>query len=142
MVNKTLGDEIVIMVDDRISRLPVNRVGIINKIYTDNFIDINLDNEILNYVKCFGNPQLEDNCIVFFINNDFNNPIAICEDIGGGGGDTPELKDYVKKKDLIDKTKYDVDLNIQFGASGIDDMIIIDMDIVDHKVSKTINIGG
>lgn len=53
------------------------------------------------------------------------------------GGD----KDYVKKEDLIDPTKYDIDLNLSVGLSGLDDTITIDMDIVDHIVDKTINIG-
>ena len=139
MTNKTLADEIVILVDDRISRLPVTRIGVINKIYEDNFIDINLDNEILTYIKCFGSPNFGDSCIILFADNDFNNPIAICENIGGGG-DTPKLKDYVKKADLINKNKYDIDLNLSFGLKGQDDTIIIDMDIVDHIVNKNINI--
>lgn len=50
-----------------------------------------------------------------------------------------DLKDYVKKVDLIDPTKYGIDLNIDFGVRGVDDNIIIDMDIVDHIVNKTIN---
>lgn len=119
MTDKTLGDEIVILVDDRISRLPVTRIGVINKIYKENFIDINLNNEILTYVKCFGNPKFGDNCIILFMNNDFNNPIAICEDIGGGG-DTPELKDYVKKED--------VDLKFSLEDNG---QVIIGLDIGD-----------
>lgn len=58
---------------------------------------------------------------------------------GGGGGD---LSDYVKKSDLLDKTKYDIDLNLSFGLKGQDDSIVIDMDIVDHVVNKEINLRG
>ena len=52
-----------------------------------------------------------------------------------------DLTDYVKKSDLIDETKYDIDLNLSFGTKGFDDTITIDMDIVDYVVSKIINIG-
>ena len=48
----------------------------------------------------------------------------------------------MRKSDLIDNTKYDIDLNLNFGASGIDDIITIDMDIVDHIVNKQIIVGG
>lgn len=58
---------------------------------------------------------------------------------GGGGGD---LSDYVKKTDLIDKNKYDIDLNLSFGLKGQDDTIVIDMDIVDYIVDKEINLRG
>ena len=58
------------------------------------------------------------------------------------GSSGVELTDYVKKTDLIDNTKYDIDLNLNFGASGMDDVITIDMDIVDHIVNKTINTGS
>lgn len=50
--------------------------------------------------------------------------------------------DYVEKTDLVNKNKYDIDLNLNFGLSGIDDSISIDMDIVNYIVDKTINING
>lgn len=55
------------------------------------------------------------------------------------GGD---LKDYIKKEDLIDNTKCDVDLNLNFGLKGLDDTITIDMGIVDYVVEKIINTNG
>lgn len=54
------------------------------------------------------------------------------------GGGSADLKDYVKKDDLIDNTKFDIDLNLNFGLTGSEDSIIIDMDIVDHIVNKRI----
>ena len=53
-----------------------------------------------------------------------------------------DLSGYVKKSDLIDNSKYDIDLNLSVGLSGLDDTITIDMDIVDHIVNKRIDIGG
>lgn len=58
---------------------------------------------------------------------------------GGGSGD---LSEYVRKDDLIDNTKYDIDLNLDFGLKGQDDTIVIDMDIVDYIVDKEINLRG
>lgn len=63
----------------------------------------------------------------------------IIQDIETGGID---LTEYVKKEDLIDNTKYDIDLDLSVGLSGLDDTITIDMDIVDHIVNKRIDIGG
>lgn len=62
-------------------------------------------------------------------------------DISITGGNT-DLSDYVKKADLINKNKYDIDLNLSFGLKGQDDTIVIDMDIVDHVVNKEINLRG
>ena len=53
-----------------------------------------------------------------------------------------DLSEYVRKDDLLDKTKYDIDLNLSFGLKGEDDTIVIDMDIVDHIVDKTIDLRG
>ena len=52
-----------------------------------------------------------------------------------------ELSDYVTKTDLIDNTKYGVDLDLTFGVRGMQDKIIVDMDIVNYMVSKTMDIG-
>ena len=49
---------------------------------------------------------------------------------------------YLTESDLIDDTKYDIDLDISFGLAGLDDTITIDMDIVNYIVDKTINING
>ena len=52
--------------------------------------------------------------------------------------DNLELPDYVAKSELTDNTKYNIDLDLHFGLRGLDDTIIIDMNIVDHIVNKTI----
>lgn len=52
------------------------------------------------------------------------------------------LSDYVKKDDLTNNAEYDIDLNLNFGLSGLDDNITIDMDIVNYIVNKTINTRG
>lgn len=137
MVERTLGDEIVIIVDDRISRLPVNLECTISKVYKDGFVDVIANNEVLSYIKCIGSPKKDREGVVVFINNDFNNPIVICKSASGGG--SGDFSEYVKKEDLLDNTQYDIDLNLNFGLSGLDDSITINMDIVDHIVNKTIN---
>jgi len=137
MVERTLADEIVVIVDDRISRLPVNLECTISKVYKDGFVDVIVNNEVLSYIKCVGSPKTDSKGVVVFINNDFNNPVVICKNAADGGGG--DLSEYIKKQDLLDNTQYDIDLNLSFGLSGLDDSIIIDMDIVDHKVNKTIN---
>ena len=53
-----------------------------------------------------------------------------------------DLTGYVKTEDIVDNTKYDIDLNLSFGTKGFDDTITIDLDIVDYVVSKIINIDG
>ena len=53
-----------------------------------------------------------------------------------------QLNNKIDNGDIIDNTKYDIDLNIDFGVRGINDTIIIDMDIVNYQVTKTINTNG
>lgn len=104
MVERTLGDEIVIIVDDRISRLPVNLECTISKVYNDGFVDVIANDEVLSYIKCIGPPKKDSEGIVVFINNDFDNPVVICK--SAGGGDSGDLSEYVKKKDI--RLKFDL----------------------------------
>ena len=137
MVERTLSDEIIIIIEDYINKLPINLDGIITKIYPNDFVDISTSNGIIRYVECVGAPILNAKGVVVFVNNDFNNPFFISESKGGG-----DLSNYVRKNDLLDKTKYDIDLNLSFGLKGQDDTIVINMDIVDHVVNKEINLRG
>ena len=137
MVQRTLADEIVLIVDDQISRLPVNLECTISKVYKDGFVDVVANDEVLSYIKCIGSPKKDADGVVVFINNDFNHPLVVCKNAAAGGGG--DLSEYVKKEDLISKQDYDIDLDLSFGLSGLDDSITINMDIVDHIVNKTIN---
>ena len=137
MTNSTLADEINVMIDHKIKQLPVNQKGTIKKVYNDpTFVDIQLDTGIVNYVKCIGTAEVGAEAVLFFLNNSYNEYIVITqtsidenmlekiiEDVIGEGGD---LSDYVKKEDLIDKSKYEVDFNLNFGISGRDDIITVE----------------
>lgn len=138
-----LSDVIQNQIDNTIRQLPVNQQCRIIKTYEDNFADIQITdtNDVLKYVEVIGENKTGVNGLLVFVNGELNNPVVITGGVIGEGGDI-DLKDYIKKSDLINKTKYDIDLNLNFGASGMDDIITIDMDIVDHIVNKQIIVGG
>lgn len=140
MAIEGIGNLIDERIDFKIDEIPTPTVCKIIKIYNEDYVDIKLVNEdiVLKYVKSFSSPKIDSYGLLIFLNNNPNEMFVVSEtDNGGGGGD---LSNYVKKSDLINKNKFDIDLNLNFGISGLDDSIIIDMDIVDHIVNKTINI--
>ena len=137
MVEKSLGELIDTRINYLINQQPVNLEGIIVKVYTDSFVDVQTEKGLVSYIKCIGTANNGNTGIIVFIDGDLNKQIFICKSDDGGSGD---LSEYVRKTDLIDKTKFDIDLNLNFGLKGEDDNIMIDMDIVDHIVNKTIDI--
>ena len=141
MAERTLADEISAIARYEVNQIPVNKLGRITKNYPNSdFVDVELLNgDTLVYLQCIGSADIDDTVLIVFIDGKNENPIAITSSENGGEVD---LKDYVKKVDLIDKTKYDIDLNLNFGLKGEDDTIVIDMDIVDHIVNKRIDIRG
>lgn len=111
MVERTLGDEIVILVEDCISKLPANIQGTVKKIYSNGFVDITTNDGEFQYIECIGSANINSKGIITFVNNDNASPVFICESTGGGG----DLSEYVKKSDV--KLKIDLEDNgtIVFG---------------------------
>ena len=149
----SLAEEIEILIDSKISNIPFTLYCKIIKVYSDNYVDVETDLGGFSYIKNIGeNASVGDDGLIIFIDGNSNKPVCIggkvnlsnyytkkqIDDIISGGAD---LGDYVKKVDLIDKTKYDIDINLVLGESGVSDCIQLDFDITNYTVDKTINIG-
>ena len=121
--------------------------GTVTGVY-GNAVSVSSDMGGFENILCIGSPRVDVSCILVPVDDGFvcvpdidsytrAEVDEIVQDIISGDID---LKDYVRKADLINNTEYDVDLNLSFGTRGFDDTITIDMDIVDHVVSKIIRI--
>ena len=118
--------------------------------YSDNTVTVETSDGVLENIKSVNNPHVGGACILVPVEDDFvcvplvhdeyskDEIDDIVSEIISGQID---LSKYVKKADIVDPTKYDIDLDLSFGTKGFDDTITIDMDIVDYVVSKVINIG-
>ena len=140
MSERTIADEIVDIAKAEISQIPVNKQCTIISDYPNTpFVDIQLLNgETMKYLQCIGSTEVGSTAVLVFTDGNTDNPIVINSSVNAD----VDLNDYVKKVDLVDKTKYDIDFNVVFGSSGMDDIITLDWDIVNHIVNKRIIIGG
>jgi len=71
--------ELKTFVKDEAENNPPPTIATINKIYEDGkYIDCLLaDDNILKYVKCIGNPVINEDAIIIFLDGDINSPFAI-----------------------------------------------------------------
>lgn len=96
MVERTLADEITLIVDSRIAELPSNLECIISKVYENGFVDVNTENGVIEYVDCIGSAELNKKGLVLFLDTNFENAIVFCESSGGGG----DLSNYYTKIEI------------------------------------------
>lgn len=79
MTERTLGDEIVTIAEDVVSKIPDNIDCTVIKNYEDNnHVDIRLsDDTILKYIQVVGSNNIGEKGLLTFLNKDNNNPIVI-----------------------------------------------------------------
>lgn len=79
MSERTLGDEIVTIAEDVVSKIPTNIDCTVIKNYdAGNYVDIRLsDDTILKYIQCVGSNKIGENGLLTFLNGDNNNPLVI-----------------------------------------------------------------
>ena len=78
MTERTMNDEIIIMIQSEINKLPQNTTCNIIKVYEDNHTDINSNRYgRLNYIETIGTPTINETAILIFLENDFQQPICI-----------------------------------------------------------------
>ena len=84
MTEKTLGQTIEDRAQSLINQLPVIETCTVIKNYSDDpyHIDIETDNGILTYVPCLLDNTIGHQGVVFYLNNNLNQPIAIIEPRG------------------------------------------------------------
>ena len=79
MVEITLDGQMEIIARHEIERLPVNLTGTIVKSYNDGRCDVETSNGIISYVMCIGDNSVGNNCLITFLNNDNNQPVAVTD---------------------------------------------------------------
>lgn len=79
--NTTLADEIITLIQNEANNNPAPLRCKVIYVYNDNHVDVNLtdSNEILKYIECIGEPKLDSNGVIIFINGDENNQLCIIE---------------------------------------------------------------
>lgn len=79
MPNEKLIKELKTFVKGESDTNPPPTIATINKVYEGwKYIDCLLANDnILKYVKCMGNPVINEDAIIIFLDGDINSPFAI-----------------------------------------------------------------
>lgn len=81
MTEKTLTDEIIILIQSENDKIAKPTIGTIIKIYeNDNTrADIRTKYGVLSYVKIFGKtPSVDNDCLITFIDGSFDRHVGIC----------------------------------------------------------------
>lgn len=79
--NTTLADEIITLVQSEANNNPAPLRCKVIYVYNDNRVDVNLiqSNNVMKQVECIGEPKLDSNGVLIFINGDENNQLCIIE---------------------------------------------------------------
>lgn len=75
----SLSDEIQIQIDHSLNKLPVTQECTIIKTYSDNHADLQVNGDVLHYVKIIGDNTVGSNAVLVFLEGDLNNYIAITD---------------------------------------------------------------
>lgn len=78
MANRTINDEIEIMIDYKLKKIPYPLKCRILKVYADNFVDVETDSGELKYIKCIGANIIEGGIgVVIFLGGGTDDVIII-----------------------------------------------------------------
>ena len=80
MVERTLVEEIQLIIRDEINNIGKPTKCTVQKLNPDGSVDIEYINGYIKYVPCIGAPSIGSDAILLFINGDFNRQVCVCVD--------------------------------------------------------------
>ena len=80
MSERTLVEEIQLLIRDEISDVGKPQTCTVRKVNTDGSVDIEYNNRYIQYIPCIGAPSENTEAILLFINGDYNQQVCICVD--------------------------------------------------------------
>ena len=84
MAEKTLAEEIIILVKDHANNNPAPTTCTVTGNYPDDqyHVDVSTEDGTLRYVPCLFNNTIGHNGIIVYLDGDLNNPLAIIDNRG------------------------------------------------------------
>ena len=77
--NRTINDEIEVMISDSLNGIHYPTECTITKTYEDNYVDVEIENGSINYQKCLGSANVGDEGILLFIDNNEDSAVVITD---------------------------------------------------------------
>ena len=79
MTEPNLMDSIINGLQTEFNNNPAPEECRVKKVYDDGYVDIILDNTIISYIKCLGEPKKDSKGVLVYLNGDYTNKLVIIE---------------------------------------------------------------